>query len=504
VDQRRLPQLFRGDVDWIVMKALEKDRNRRYESASSLAADVHRYLHDEAVEACPPSPWYRLRKFTRRNRRGMMTVGLIALALVAAAAVSTWQAIDANAARKLADERLHSEKRARTEAATKSAIANAVNSFLLDDLLRQAHRGPQEDSGFGGGQYLTVKEALDRAAATIGQRFGDQPLTEAAIRLAICDAYASLRWDQLAVPHVEKVVALRRATLGIDHPETLGSMNRLATAYGFVGRCREAVAIQEEILNIRVREFGPDHLTTIDSVSDLANACWLAGHGERAITLALQVLEKRGAVFGPSHEATVDAMHRLAMIYLTFGPLEESIAWCEKVLAITPDASWPLKIYARALQKAGRLDEADRQLRKVLEIARKLSDRRAREALVAVVQVYLGQNLLLQGRYDEAETVAREALAFWEKETPDTWQRFFVMTLVGGALMEQEKYAEAEPLLVHGYEGIKQREAFMTASFSHLLPDAGERLIRFYEMTNQPEKVRAWRDKQKPKLPTRA
>ncbi len=446
VDGCRLGQVLRGELDWIVMKALEKDRERRYESARSFAADVQRYLNDEAVEACPPSAGYRLRKYLRRNRRVLVMAGVVVAALICATAVSTWQAIDANAARKLADQRLakekearqladdrlDNEKKARKEAATKSAIANAVNSFLLDDMLRQANRAPRDDAGSRGAQYLTVKEALDRAGATIGQRFRDQPLTEAAIRLAICDAYAGLRFHKQAVPHVEKAVALRRETLGIDHPDTLASMRRLAAIYPWVGRCREAVAIQEEILAVKERQFGPGHPATIDSVSNLASACWQAGQGDRAIKLALQVLEKRRAVYGSSHDATVGAMHLLAHIYLTYGPVGESIAWCEKVLEVTRDASPPLRIYARALQRAGRLDDADHQLRKMLEIERKRSDRRESELTVTLVQNIFGQNLLLQGRYAEAEAVAREALAYWEKETPDAFDRFHVMSLVGG------------------------------------------------------------------------
>src|SRR5437660_884182 len=87
-DPRRLAQLCRGELDWIVMKALEKDRNRRYESASAFAADVQRYLHDEAVQACPPSPWYRIRKFARRHKRlAIMASFVFALLVIAVAAL---------------------------------------------------------------------------------------------------------------------------------------------------------------------------------------------------------------------------------------------------------------------------------------------------------------------------------------------------------------------------------------------------------------------------------
>src|SRR5262249_40308068 len=86
-DPRRLSQLFRGELDWIVMKALEKDRNRRYESASAFAADVQRYLHDEPVLACPPTAMYRFRKFGRRNKAALATASVVGVALVVAAGV---------------------------------------------------------------------------------------------------------------------------------------------------------------------------------------------------------------------------------------------------------------------------------------------------------------------------------------------------------------------------------------------------------------------------------
>src|SRR5437016_2703087 len=96
MEPAKLAKLVRGELDWIVMKALEKDRNRRYESASALAADVQRYLNDEAVQACPTSAGYPLRKFVRRHRVALATAAVVAVALFAATAVSTWQAVEAN------------------------------------------------------------------------------------------------------------------------------------------------------------------------------------------------------------------------------------------------------------------------------------------------------------------------------------------------------------------------------------------------------------------------
>jgi serine/threonine protein kinase len=118
VDGRRLGQALRGELDWVVMKALEKDRNRRYESASAFAAAVLRYLNDEAVAACPPSAVYRLRKYVRRQRRALLTAGVVALVLVAATAVSTWQAVVARDAQHQAEADRDRAKTAESKANT--------------------------------------------------------------------------------------------------------------------------------------------------------------------------------------------------------------------------------------------------------------------------------------------------------------------------------------------------------------------------------------------------
>ena len=122
---------MRGELDWIVMKALEKDRNRRYETANGFAMDVQRYLADEPVLACPPSAGYRMRKFARRHRAALWTTGVVALALVVGTAVSVWQAVRATRAEGLADARLDAERRARQDADTNFQTARkAVDDYF--------------------------------------------------------------------------------------------------------------------------------------------------------------------------------------------------------------------------------------------------------------------------------------------------------------------------------------------------------------------------------------
>jgi serine/threonine protein kinase/tetratricopeptide (TPR) repeat protein len=136
-DPKQLSRLFRGELDWIVMKALEKDRNRRYETASGLAMDVQRYLADEPVQACPPSAWYRLRKFMHRNK-GKVTAAaaMVALVLVGTAA-STWQAVRATRAEQRTGEALEQ---------TREALDALTEDVVETMFTRQQQLGEKENA----------------------------------------------------------------------------------------------------------------------------------------------------------------------------------------------------------------------------------------------------------------------------------------------------------------------------------------------------------------------
>jgi tetratricopeptide (TPR) repeat protein/serine/threonine protein kinase len=129
-EPKKLTGLMRAELDWIVLKALEKDRNRRYETANGFAMDIQRYLADEAVAACPPSAAYRFRKLARRNKVAFWATGVVALALIVGTAVSVWQAVRATRAEKLADARREAESRARQEAENNFRMAReAVDNY---------------------------------------------------------------------------------------------------------------------------------------------------------------------------------------------------------------------------------------------------------------------------------------------------------------------------------------------------------------------------------------
>jgi hypothetical protein len=182
------------------MKALEKDRARRYATANAFATDVHRYLNDETVQAYPPTGWYRVWKFARRNKRLLVTGTMVTAALFAGIVGTTWQAIRATNALSSAtteaeranreSQRAANEAQRATMAAqqgrTEAAIARAVNDFLNYDLLAQAT--PFNDAD----REVKLRTVVERAAAKIDGRFRDQPLVEAAIRQTLGNVYNSL------------------------------------------------------------------------------------------------------------------------------------------------------------------------------------------------------------------------------------------------------------------------------------------------------------------------
>ena len=321
-DPRRLNRVVRGELDWIAMKALEKDRKRRYETANDFAADVMRYLGDKPVEACPPSVRYRFSKYTRRHRAALTTVVLVAVALVAATAVSVGQAIRATAAevrtRAERDRALNAEARTRVEADK----AKAINDFLTADLLEQA-----EPANNAPENHVTLLEVLDRAAERIEDRFRGQPEVEVALRHSIAGTYHGLaswekaerQWralrelalrsgadpDELyraedGLAHVllhrgrldEELLGMARSAadglarvLGPNHPHTLSSRNNLAIAYSVAGRTAEAITIHEAMLKLEETKLGPDHPDTLAGRNNLALAYLAAGRTADAIAL---------------------------------------------------------------------------------------------------------------------------------------------------------------------------------------------------------------------------
>jgi serine/threonine protein kinase len=213
-DTRRLGQQVRGELDWIVMKCLEKDRNRRYESASSLARDIERYLNDEPVHACPPSTWYRTRKFARRNKTLLAAGGAIAAALVVGLGLSTWMYFRERAAVQVAKA---NEARATSEAAKSLSVAQ-----FMTDMLKSVAPGVAL-----GRDTQMLREILDSTAERL-DKLKDQPEVEAELRTVLGNVYSDLGEYTSAAEMHRKAMALRKKLYGDQHPGVTQSLEYLS------------------------------------------------------------------------------------------------------------------------------------------------------------------------------------------------------------------------------------------------------------------------------------
>jgi hypothetical protein len=226
-DPKRLSQLFRGELDWIVMKALEKERGRRYETASALAADIERYLHDQPVSACPPSARYRFGKFARRHKMGLVSAALVTLALVAGTGISVWQALLATEANEVATgqtveaqkalAQLGVEQKAtqRELGRTKAAKEKATRE-LFDSLVAQARANRLSrriGQRFGTFEILAKAIAIARQLKLPAERFLDMR-NEALAAMALTDLRVVKEWTETSEAAMEFDPGLQRYCCG--------------------------------------------------------------------------------------------------------------------------------------------------------------------------------------------------------------------------------------------------------------------------------------------------
>ena len=210
-----LRKAMRGDLDWIVMKALEKDRTRRYDSSSAFLADVQRYLDREPVWAGPPTAGYRTKKFLQRHRVMVTVAVFVTATIMAGLGVSTALYVRA--------------ERARAGEAVARAQAQRVTDFLTKDLLASVY--PERARN----REVTVRYILENTARDLDGKFANSPLAEAQVRETLGLTYQKMGDYEAAKAHLERVLAIRREQLGAEHPATLASLNGLGLLYSQLG-----------------------------------------------------------------------------------------------------------------------------------------------------------------------------------------------------------------------------------------------------------------------------
>jgi serine/threonine protein kinase/Tfp pilus assembly protein PilF len=470
MEPAKLTRLMRGELDWIVMKTLEKDRNRRYETAKDFAADVQRYLDDEAVQACPPSAGYRFRKFVRRNKRMLATAGMIALALVLGIAASVWQAIRATDAEGLAEERLEAAsanyqtaeaQRQRAEAserdarmkeglakdAQKASVESLKDALAAVDLMltrvaddrllnvpqmEPIRRDLLQDSLKFYQRFLANKSddpvirretALAyRRVGGIHRTFGQYPEAENAYRSAIA------MLEELGVSSaLEPALRVELVSIHLEFGWTLAALGKGTES---VQSVRNAVQVAENLAE-QFPHVDGYRAPLLNSRTYLAN-CLTATHPEEAEKILRRSLLLADDAF------SLEGIHRYLGVVLSTtrrlpeaeAAFREAVKHAEKMATEAPSANWlqdslavDLRLLAGALAANQRPAEADEYVRRAILILDKLAtDFPAGPGYrhnLANTQVEYAGLLKRLGRPAEAEKAYRLALDLFVKLSAD-------------------------------------------------------------------------------------
>jgi tetratricopeptide (TPR) repeat protein len=437
VDPTRLSSLnraYRGDVDTIVGKALEKDKTRRYGSAAELAADLRRYLEDRPIAAKPASTSYQLQKFARRNKTLVVGIAAVFLTLVIGVVVSTWQAVRARQA----------ERRAQTEAAT----AQAVVSFLQNDLLGQASAYNQSKPD----PDIKVRTALDRAAARTGGKFAGHPDVEASIRDTMGQTYTDLGLYPEARKQFEQALDLEQRALGEKNPHTLKTMSRLARVAELQGKYPEAEALLTQAIAMQRRVLGSEHPDTLYSMVNLLTVYGREGKQvPEALGSETLAIERR--VLGPEHPDTLALMNNLANGYQSDGKFAQAEALHSQALETQrrvlgpehPDTLKSMGNLANVYEDEGKYPQAEALYSQTLELQRRVLGPEHPETLGSMDN--LASAYADEGKYALAETLHSQTLEIRRRVLgPKHPGTLGSMDNLAGDYADEGKYAQAEAL----------------------------------------------------------
>ncbi len=450
LEPARLSREVRGELDWIVMRCLEKDRSRRYDTADGLARDIERYLHDEPVEACPPSRIYRLRKFARKNGRLIVTAATVAILLAAGAGVSTWQALRARAAERQALAARDREADELEEVKRSEARAEAVLQFFKTKVLSAVRPKGQEG---GLGPEATIRAALHQAEPSIATSFANEPLVEASIRNTLGVSYWYLGDNEAALRQQERALALRRLVLGRDHLETVGAMNDVAIVYEHQARYKEAEKLHAEVVDVKRRTLGPEDPSTLKSMNNLATSLAEQGLLEEASKVSRETLDIQRRLLGPEDLFTLRSASNLAIMLRHLGRVDESHKLFDDTLqslrrAFGPEHQDTLRVMnelGELLLEEGDGTEARRTLATTLEAKQRVLGPGHLETLITMASLADASRAV--GRLPEAaELAARAAEQHRRAFGPEHPQTVVALTVLANVYRDQGKLREAVKL----------------------------------------------------------
>jgi len=434
-----LAKRLHKELEWIPLKAMRKDRSRRYESASELARDIQNYLKGDPLTAGPESVAYKAKKFVRRNRTLVVGAATVLIVLVAGIVVSTVFAVGQ------ARERVRAERQAR--------VTQAVADFLNNDLLASV------DPSRAKGRDVTVREVPDVASRRIEGRFDDDPLVEASVRYTLGRTYNGLGLYEESEEHLERALEIRLNRLGEDHHDTLDVMNNLGILYKNQGRYDEADRLFNTWLEIGLRVLGEDDHFTLNVMNNQALLYMKLGRYAEAERLLADTFRIKRRTLGDEHPDTLRTMTNLGIVRRRLEQYESAEALLTDALEIKqrilgkehPDTLVAMNALAQVYRNQDRYQEAEPLYIKALEIKKRVLG----EEHPDILNSMNGLAILYidQGQYNEAEALNLKTLEISRRvlgeEHPDTLGSMNNLAML---FSHQGRYMEAQPLYLKTVE----------------------------------------------------
>jgi len=448
---RRMPldlltRQLHGELDWIPLMALRKDRARRYATPAELAQDIANYLAHRPLRAAPESKIYRARQFLRRNKVAVMLAVLITTLLIGGIVATTWQAVRATRAQHQVRAMLDEVRRQKADADRSNKTLWAVNEFLTHDVLGSSTPHVML------GKPLSVVEALDNASRTIAGRFGDSPATQIRIEDAIAAAYRALGRTDLALPHAQAAMDICERALAKDDPDALATMRELALIYVDQGRFPEAETLQRQLRD-RANKLPDNDELALRAEMDLGQSLQREGRLAEAEPLLTHAVELARKSWGADAPITLDVLGMLGQLRMSQGKLPETEAISREILAarlrtLSPDHPHTLEAMSDlggTLESVGKLAEAER----ILVDATARSRRVLGESHLFTLSIInsLAEVYQFEGKLVEAEPLYRESLEKCRRIIGDDHEvTVALINNLARLLTAQQRYDEAEPL----------------------------------------------------------
>ena len=422
---------LRGDLDWITMKALEKDRTRRYGSPAELAADIERYHHHQPIVARPPSSVYKAKKFVRRHRVGVGVASILAVLLVAFSVTTAIQA------HRIALER---------DRANQEAEASRQVSDFLTGLFKVS------DPSEARGNSVTAREILDKGADKITRDLQGQPLVQGKLMSTMGLVYDNLGLFGPAQTLLEKALDTRTKTLGADNPDVAGTLGQLGTVMWHKGDFTKAQAFMEQALAIREKRLGPDTKEVASSLHNLGTLNYSQGNYRDARRLLERALAIREKVLGPEHEDVATTLNSLGAVAYKEGDLKKAGEIWERTLAIREKTLGPDHPYlAQTLNNLAIVyaysedpQRAVPLLERVVQIQEKVLGPKHPDLASGLMN--LGDAIFRSGDIVRAKPYLARAVSVMEAASPDNPELGRFLDRMAAVLVQENDLAGAKEL----------------------------------------------------------